>query len=329
MTRFKALRVDKVGKQFQAGLKLISLDDLTPGDALIKTAYSSINYKDALAVSGRGRIMRQYPLNAGIDVGGYVECSDNEHFSPGDAVLVCGSGLSETRDGGYSEYLRVPADRLVSLPGGLTLYEAMAMGTAGFSAALAIYQLLHNGLTVDKGPIAVSGASGGVGSLAIDMLSGLGYTVTAISRSKTHEIYLRSIGASQVLTVDSIQDQGKALESSTWAGVIDCVGGDLLSWFCRTAQPFASIASIGMAADTEIHTSVMPFILRGVNLLGINSVYCPESLKINIWQGLAADFKPRHLDKIVNEEIFLDQIQDYMLDYFDRDKTGRVVVKLD
>ncbi len=328
MTKFNAFRIHSTAGKVHAGFESIELNDLSDGDVLIKSIYSSINYKDALAATGKGRILRQFPLVGGIDVAGTVESSTDPRFSKGDEVLVCGEGLSETRDGGYAEFVRVPADSVISLPQGLTLFQAMAISTAGFTAAYAVNQLQLNGQNPEKGPIIVSGATGGVGSYAIDLLSGLDFEVIAISRKQQQTAYLKSLGAAQVLLADELLMGKKPLEKAVWGGAVDCVGGQLLSWLTRTVKPFGNITVIGLTGGIELETTVMPFLLRGINLLGIHSVNCPIKLKAHIWQRLATDMKPQHIDKIVTSEIAFSQLSDMFEAYLLGEVSGRTVVKI-
>lgn len=326
MTTFRAFRIhDDKGK---AGIEQLSLDDLSPGEVVIKTAYSDINFKDALAATGKGKILRKFPLNGGVDVSGTVASSKDMRVREGDAVLVTGHGLSETHDGGYAEYVRVPADWVVPLPEGMTLFDAMAFGTAGFTAGLAIHQMEHNGQTPARGPIVVTGATGGVGSLAIDMLAKLGYQVAALTGKTDAHDYLKEIGASEILDRKTLEMGKRPLEKAAWGGVIDNVGGDILAWLTRTVVPLGNIAAIGLAASAELHTTVMPFILRGVNLLGINSSHCPRELRLHIWKRLASDMRPRHLDKIVSRTVTLDTMGPVFDDLIGGTVTGRAVVKI-
>lgn len=329
MQKIKAFQIDTVDGKIQSGFKLLTLDDLSAGDVLIKAVYSTINFKDALAATGKAKILRQYPLVGGIDVAGYVEQSADPMIKQGDAVTVCGAGLSETRDGGYAEYVRVPSDCVTVIPEGLSLFETMAIGTAGFTAALAIKQMLLNRQTVELGPIVVSGATGGVGSLAIDILSGLGFDTVAITGKSEQEAYLHSLGATQVLHRDRLEMDTQPLNKAIWAGAVDTVGGELLSWLSRSVKAGGNIAVIGLAGGIKLHITVMPFILRGINLLGINSVYCPLELRIQVWESLAKELKPAHLGKIVTHVIDFQQLPDMFAAYMRQQVVGRTVVKID
>lgn len=306
MKTFRALRVHRLDTGIEARLETLSVNDLSPGEVTIQASYSSINYKDALAITGKGRIMRRFPLVAGIDVVGVVAESADGRFQAGDEVLVTGCGMGENHDGGFAEVVRAPADWVVPLPEGLDLFAAMALGTAGFTAALAIDQLERNGQQPDAGPIIVSGASGGVGSIAIDLLSGRGYEPIALSRKPEASAYLQSLGAAEVLDAAIVSASDRPLEKAQWGGAIDNVGGDTLAWLTRTVKPWGNIASIGMAGGTDVHATVMPFILRGISILGITSANCPIARRRKIWKRLATDLKPRHLDKIVAGTVKLD-----------------------
>ena len=308
MESFRALRIHQEQGVSRACVETLCLDDLSPGNVLIRARYSSVNYKDALAVTGKGKILRRFPLVGGIDVAGTVEASDDPRFHVGDQVLVTGYGLSQDHDGGYADYVRVPADWVVPIPEGLSLAEAMALGTAGFTAALAIQRMEDNGQRPDQGPIVVTGATGGVGNFAIDLLAGRGYEVVAITGKREAVKDLEVLGARQVLLRHNVEMGRQPLEKAQWGGAIDNVGGDLLAWLTRTVSLWGNIAGIGMAGGSELHMTVMPFILRGVSLLGISSANCPMPLRRRIWQRLATDLRPRHLDQIVTATVALDDV---------------------
>ena len=328
MKTFKAFRIDSKNGRIHAGFENITLDDLTPGEVVIRSVYSGINYKDALAATGKGSILRKFPLVGGIDVAGIVDRSEDERFNIGDEVLICGSELSETRDGGYAEYVMVPGDCVIPLPDGLSLFQAMAIGTAGFTAALAVDKLQLNGQSPELGSMLVTGATGGVGSFAIDLLSGLDYEVIAVTGKQERIAYLQSLGAAKVLSRQALNLGERPLEKGLWGGAVDCVGGSLLSWLTRTVKPMGNIAVIGLTGGIELNTTVMPFILRGVSLLGINSVICPRALKASVWQRLAMDLKPRHINKIVSAEIPFECLPDMFEAYIEGHITGRTVVKI-
>jgi acrylyl-CoA reductase (NADPH) len=338
MQQFRAFRVHQDGGNTEARIDTIGLQDLgatqvngkddDSQDVVIKACWSDINYKDALAATGKGRIMRRFPMVAGIDVAGYVASSRDPRYAEGDAVLVTGFGLGEEHDGGYAEYVRVPADWLVPLPATLSMRESMALGTAGFTAALAVDSMQHNFQSPDMGPILVNGATGGVGSFAIDMLAGLGFAVTAFTGKREQEPYLKQLGASELLIRAETDLGGRPLERSVWGGAVDNVGGNELGWLTRTVNPGGNIASVGLAGGIKLETTVMPFIVRGVNLLGINSVYVPHERRVRVWDRLASDLKPRHFDKIVTREVAFDAMSDVFAAYIAGTVTGRTVVKI-
>ena len=328
MQSFKAFRIHEVDKKIVARFDAIALEDLSPGEVVIKVRYSTINYKDALAATGTGRILRRYPLVGGIDLAGHVVTSTDARFKEGDEVLVTGCGLSETHDGGYAEYARMKAEWVIALPRGLTLADSMRIGTAGFTAALAIDRMERNGQVPARGPIVVTGASGGVGSLATDMLTGRGYQAVAVSGKAEAEPYLRSIGAARVLKRQDINLGKRPLEAVEWGGAIDNVGGEILTWLTRTVDFWGNIASIGLAASPDLHTTVLPFILRGVSLLGINSVANTRAERLHIWERIATDLKPQHLPLIANREIRFDALPAAFPDYVASRVLGRTLVEI-
>jgi NADPH2:quinone reductase len=328
MSSLRALRLHQEAGKVSARLETLDLEELGAGEVLVEVAYSTINYKDALAVTGTGKIARRYPLIAGIDLAGRVVTSSNPLISVGQKVVVNGSGLSETQHGGYAQYVRVAAELAIPIPDGLDEYQCMALGTAGYTAALAIHRMEQNGQRPDQGEVLVTGATGGVGSVALDLLSAAGYRCVALSGKREAEGYLRELGASRVLSREVVSAAGRPLEDAQWAGAIDSLGGDVLAWITRTAQPWANIASIGMAASVKLETSVLPFILRGVNLLGINSVTQPRAVRLEVWKRLASDLKPRHLDRIVTRTIDLEQLPSAFDDYIKGTVVGRTVVRI-
>ena len=327
--RFRAYRVHEGEAGYEARLDSIGLDDLSAGDVTIRAAWSDINYKDALAVTGKGRIMRRFPMVAGIDVSGTVDSSSDPRFDAGDRVLVAGANMSEAFDGGYAERVRVPAEAVVPVPDGLGLREAMALGTAGFTAALAVERMEINGQRPENGPILVNGATGGVGSFAIDMLAGRGYEVVALTGKEDSADWLRAIGAADVKLRSELEMGTRPLERALWAGAVDNVGGDELGWLTRTTMPAGNIASIGLAGGVKLSTTVMPFILRGVNLLGINSVTISPERREHAWGRCATDLKPRHFDAIVTREVGLDELSGVFEDYIAGAVTGRTVVRIE
>jgi NADPH2:quinone reductase len=299
MNRFKAFRIHNENDRVAGRIVDMALDELSPGDVVFRTAYSSVNYKDALAGTGTGgKIIRKYPLTGGIDAAGAVVSSSDSRFKPGDEVICTSYDLGVAHDGGYGEYCRVPADWLVPLPGGLTLFEAMALGTAGYTAGLAVELLELNGLTPQNGKVLVNGATGGVATLTIDMLAPLGYEITAVTGKESEQGFLKEIGAREVLLRKAIDLGKRPLERALWAAAFDSVGGEQLAWLTRTMQTHGLIASFGNAGGIELNTTVLPFILRGVRLIGVDSGYTPMPLRRKVWERLATDLKPRHLGTI-------------------------------
>jgi acrylyl-CoA reductase (NADPH) len=328
MEGFRAFRIHQEGGKSVSRMETISLDSLSDGDVVVRVRYSTINYKDALAATGAGKILRRYPLVGGIDLSGEVVTSTDPAFKPGQKVLVNGTGLSETHDGGYAEYARLQADQLVPIPAGLDEFQAMAIGTAGYTAALAIHRMEQMGQQPELGEVVVTGATGGVGSLAIDMLAGRGYSVVAVTGKQASTEYLRQLGAARVLLRNQIDLGSRPMEEAQFAGAIDNVGGELLTWLTRTMSFWGNIASIGLAGCPELKTTVMPFILRGVSLLGINSVYTPRALRLQVWQRIASDLKPRHLDSIVTRTIDFDALPTAFDAYLKGGIVGRTVVRI-
>jgi len=298
MDRFSAFRIFNEDGKIHGRLVDAALDELSTGDLVIKAEYSSVNYKDALAATGTGKILRRFPLIGGIDVAGTVISSEKPAFVPGDRVLVTGYDMGVSHDGGYAQFVRAPAAWTVHIPDGLTSFEAMALGTAGFTAALAIVRLERNGLAPAQGKVVVTGATGGVGSVAIALLARLGYDVAALTGKDDAHDYLRALGANEVIDRKTLSLGTRPLEASRWAGAIDAVGGDLLAWLTRTTAYWGSIASTGLTGGAELHTTVMPFILRGVSLIGIDSAMCPMDVRVDVWRRLASDMKPARLESI-------------------------------
>ena len=327
MNTFKAFRIFDTNGTIEGKVVQTSLDELTPGEVVIRAAHSSVNYKDALAGTGAGKILRRFPLNGGIDVSGSVISSTDSRFREGDYVLVTGYDLGVTQDGGYAEYTRVPADWVVPLPEGMTSLEAMAFGTAGFTAALSIVEMERNGLNPESGRIIVTGATGGVGSIGVELLATLGYEVTALTGKDDAHEYLRSLGARDVLSRSTLEMGTRPLEKAQWAGALDVTGGAILSWLTRTMRRGGCIASSGLTAGLELNTTVMPFILRGVKLLGIDSATCPMAQRREVWERLATDMKSTHLEAIVRT-ISLDDLPGAFTTLLDGKARGRFVVKI-
>ncbi|MBI5430561.1 MAG: oxidoreductase [Nitrosomonadales bacterium] len=380
MNKFSTYRIFEENGKSQGRFTDLALDDLDPGEVVIQIHYSSINYKDALAATGAGKVIRRFPCIGGVDAAGVVVSSDDARFKPGDEVIVTGYGMGVDHDGGFAEYVRVPADWVVllrhgaaepmgagttashllpqaagfaitsdlasvvgspgrmasssisnvsevPLPQGLTLFDAMALGTAGFTAALSIHRLEQNELTPDKGKVIVTGATGGVGSLAIQMLAGLGYHVVALTGKDSEHDYLKSLGAAEILSRKDVAVGIRPLEKAQWAGALDAVGGETLAWLTRTMQQNGVIASFGNAGGIELHTTVMPFILRGVRLIGIDSAATAMPLRRRIWQRLAADLRPGRLAQVARTVPFAELPQTFPLMLQGRLR-GRTVVKI-
>ena len=330
---FHAFRIHNDDAGYRAGIEPMRVDDLSPGEVVIKTAYSSINYKDALAGTGKGKILRRFPLNGGIDVAGHVVASTEPKFKEGDAVLCTGCGLSETRDGGYAEYARLDAKWTIPLPQGLSLRESMILGTAGFTAALALYRMRDNRQSPELGPIAVTGATGGVGMLAVDIFSRAGFEVHAISGKPEHAAFLETLGAREVLDRRELNLGkhalgNKPLEQARFGGAVDNAGGTLLAQLLSSTAPYGNVASIGLAADAKLDTTVMPFIIRGVSLLGIASAGTARDIREAIWQHLASDWKPAHLDSVCTREVTLDELPDLFDAMLSGQSFGRTLVRI-
>jgi acrylyl-CoA reductase (NADPH) len=326
--KFRAYRIHSEDGRISARFEDIGLQDLSPGEVVIRVSHSGINYKDALAATGAGKILRRYPLVGGIDLAGTVESSADPRFHAGDEVLVTGCALSETHDGGYAEVARVNADWVIRLPQGMNAFDVMALGTAGFTAALAIHRMEQNGQSPQGGPIVVTGASGGVGSLAIDMLARRGYRVIAVSGKPAAAAYLQELGAHEVLSRQGLDLGSRALETARFGGAIDNLGGEILTWLTRTVDFWGNIASIGLAGGPELKTTVMPFILRGVSLLGINSSATPREWRLKVWERIGTDLRPRHLKRIVTRTIDFPQLPQAFAGYLDGSVTGRTVVRI-
>jgi len=306
----------------------LSLDDLPEGEVIIRVAYSSVNYKDGLAATPDGKIVRNYPHVPGIDLAGTVVSSEDNKFKEGDKVIATSYEIGVSHYGGYSEYARIPAKWIVPLPEGLTMKEAMTYGTAGFTAALSVYQLEHNGLKPENGPVLVTGASGGVGSSAVAMLAKLGYNVVASTGKTSEHDYLRKIGAKDIISREDLQPEKiRPLDKQHWAAAVDPVGGKSLAYILSTTKYGGSVAVTGLTGGPNVPTTVFPFILRGVNLLGIDSVYCPMNIREKLWDRMASDLKPAHLEEITNE-ITLDELPTTLKDILAGKLKGRTVVRL-
>ncbi|MGE5640665.1 MAG: oxidoreductase [Clostridia bacterium] len=327
--RFKAFRLTEADKKVRAEFVQVGLDELDPGDVTVRVAYSDINYKDALAATGKGRILRRPVCIGGIDFSGTVVSSGDARFAKGDAVLGVGFDLGVAHNGGYAEYARVPADWLVKLPAGMSLWDAMAFGTAGFTAGIAIVRMEQNGLKPANGPVVVSGATGGVGSIAIASLKNLGYHVVALTGKASEADWLKGIGAAEVKLRSELDlAKVKPLDRATWAGAVDNLGGDVLAWMASTMKVNGVIASIGLAASASLNTTVMPFILRGASLLGINSTDSPTpALRQEVWRRLAGDLRPARL-KDMAQTIPFEQLPSAFDRFITSQVRGRIVVDL-
>lgn len=328
MTTFQAFRIHNDASGYRGGIETMQTDALSPGEVLVKVAYSSVNYKDALAGTGKGKILRQYPLNGGIDAAGVVVASTDAHFKEGDKVLCTGSSLSETRDGGYGEYIRLPSQWAIPLPDALNLRESMILGTAGFTAALSLLRIQDNGQTPALGPIAVSGASGGVGMLAIDIFTRAGYDVHAISGKAAHFDFLRSLGATECIDRHQLAFSGKPMDSARFGGALDNVGGAMLAGLLPLIVPYGNVAICGNAGGIGLESTVMPFIIRGVSLLGIASAGIARDIRERVWHHLASDWKPCHLDRIVTREIALEQLPEVFERMLAGESFGRTIVRV-
>jgi len=328
MERFKAFRLFSESGRTAGRVVEMALDELSSGEVVFRTACSSVNYKDALAGTGSGgKIVRKFPLVGGIDAAGTVVSSSDGRFKAGDAVICTSYEMGVGHDGGYAEYCRVPADWVVPLPAGLTLHDAMAIGTAGYTAGLAICLLEQNDMKPANGKVLVNGATGGVATLAIDMLAGLGYSVTAVTGKEREHEFLKRIGATEVLARASIDLGTRPLEKASWAAAFDSVGAEQLAWLTRTMQQHGVIASFGNAGGIELRTTVLPFILRGVRLIGVDSAYTPMPLRQRVWERLATDLKPRHLGEIAYE-ITLDELPGQFDRLLKGAGRGRAVVRI-
>ncbi|RAS89112.1 NADPH:quinone oxidoreductase family protein [Priestia endophytica] len=326
---FKALVIREQGEEVSRNIEYLSLSDLPEGDVVVKVAYSGVNYKDGLASIKNGKIVSSYPFIPGIDLAGEVVSSKDERFKEGDKVIATSYEIGVSHFGGYSEYVRLHGDWIVPLPEGLTLKEAMVLGTAGFTAALSVQRLEENGLQEENGDVLVTGATGGVGSVAIAMLSKRGYTVVASSGKESQHEYLKSIGASEIISREDVYNgKIKALDKQKFAGAVDPVGGEVLASILSQISYNGSVAVSGLTGGGKVPTSVYPFILRGVNLLGIDSVYCPMERRQKLWGRMGGDLKPQDFSKLVNKEISLEELPNALDNILQAKSTGRVIVKM-
>ena len=328
MDSFKALLIEERDGKVCSGFTSLDESCLDPGSVTIRVAYSSVNYKDALAATGAGKIIRRFPCVGGIDLSGTVIASSDPRFKAGDPVIATSFDIGVAHHGGYAEIARVPGDWVVPLPAGLSLYDAMALGTAGFTAALAVVRMEENRLTPASGPVIVTGATGGVGSLAVDILAKLGYHVVALTGKASEADYLRSIGAAEIMLRGELDlAKIRPLDKARWAAAVDNLGGDILAWIASTMAQGGTIASIGLAASMSLNTTVAPFILRGVSLLGVDSGYIREPYRSGVWQRLASDMRPPHL-AMMSRKIAFSELPETFNEYIAGRAKGRVVVEI-
>ena len=327
MDSFKAFRVFSENDKVAGRIVDTRLEELSPGEIVFRAEYSSVNYKDALAATGAGKIIRSFPRTPGIDAAGKVVSSGDPRFKPGDSIICTSYDFGVGHDGGYSQYCRVPADWVVPLPPGLSTFEAMALGTAGYTAGLAIELLELNGLVPAGGKVLVNGATGGVATLGIDMLAAKGYHVSALTGKEGEAGFLKELGAAEVLFRQKLEMGTRPLEKAAWAAAFDSVGGEQLAWLTRTMQQGGLIASFGNAGGIELKTTVLPFILRGVRLIGVDSALTPMPLRRKVWGRLATDLKPRHLGTVARS-IELEQLPGYFGEILGSRARGRAVVRI-
>jgi acrylyl-CoA reductase (NADPH) len=327
MTTYRAFRIHRDEHGHRAEIEDLPMPEPAEGEVLIRVSHSAINFKDALAGTGRSKILRTFPLTGGIDAAGRVESSRDDRYREGDAVLATGWGLSFDHDGGFAEYLCCPANWLVPIPAGLDARTAMIHGTAGFTAAIALHRMLVNGQRPELGPILVTGATGGVGSIAVAIFARLGYQVVAVSGKPELESWMRALGANRVMSRDGLAEAKRPMERARWGGAVDNVGGELLAQITRTVVPHGNIASIGLAGGTELHTTVLPFILRGVSLLGCNSADVPGALRLELWGHLATDWAPSDLESIATGTVELEGLPEVFERMMDGRTHGRILVE--
>ncbi|MDA0746089.1 MAG: YhdH/YhfP family quinone oxidoreductase [bacterium] len=325
---YKALLVRQENDAFVRNVEPLKTDNLPEGDVLIRVQYSSLNYKDALSATGNRGVTKNYPHTPGIDAAGIVEESSTEAYQPGDEVIVTSYDLGMNTSGGFGQYIRVPSDWIVPPPDGLSLKESMTFGTAGFTAALSVHKLEQAGVQPDQGEILVTGATGGVGSLAVAILAKAGYPVAAATGKSSQKEFLQRLGATNIISRDEIQDaENRPLLKSRWAGVVDTVGGNILSTAIKSTHYGGAVTCCGLVAGPELPTTVFPFILRGISLLGVDSANCPMSVRLPIWQKLAGPWKTEHLDHLTSE-CSLENLSPEIDRILAGQQTGRTVVNL-
>lgn len=329
MQPFHALVVNKEEDEFSIEIQKLTLQDLPEGEVLIRVHYSGVNYKDSLAAIPNGNIVTKYPFVPGIDLAGVVVSSEDSRFQEGDEVIATSYEIGVSHFGGYSEYARIPAKWVVPLPKGLSLKEAMIIGTAGFTAALSVQRLEENRVTPEKGAVLVTGATGGVGSFAVSILSTLGFKVEASTGKESEQAYLKQLGATSIISREEVFDgKIRALGKQKWAAAIDPVGGEQLASLLSQIYYGGSVAASGLTGGTKLPTTVFPFILRGINLLGIDSVNCPMETRLELWDRLATDFKPANLEQFIQEEVTLEQLPTVLPTLLKGQARGRILVKL-
>ena len=329
MTSFKALLIEKTeDKTFTRSITQRSLEDLPEGSLLVKVQYSSLNYKDALSAIGNPGVSRNFPHSPGIDAAGVVVSSSDGQFQEGDEIIVTGFDLGMNTSGGFAEYIRIPSEWAVAKPQGLTLKEAMVLGTAGFTAGLSVQALVENGVKPDQGDILVTGATGGVGSVAVALLAKAGFSVVACTGKKEHQEFLISLGASKVVTREELlENQERPMLKEQYAGAIDTVGGEYLAQAIKSTRYGGTVTCCGLTASADLNVSVFPFILRGVSLLGIDSVQCPMPPRLRLWDKLSGEWKLDCLDALT-EEVSLDQLSDKIDAILKGQVSGRTLVNL-
>lgn len=326
---FQALVVNKTEQTFSVAVQSMTPEDLPAGEVLIKVAYSSVNYKDGLAGIPDGKIVKSYPFIPGVDLSGYVVSSTDDRFSLGQPVIATGYGIGVSHYGGFSQYARIPADWITPLPDGLTLREAMIYGTAGFTAGLSVQALEANGLSPEKGNVLVTGATGGVGGAAVAMLAYKGYSVTASTGQEEAAGYLHSLGAKDILSREAVLGESvKPLDKQLWQAAVDSVGGHTLAAVLSKIAYNGAVAASGLTGGTALPTTVLPFILRGVKLLGIDSVFCDAKLRSAVWERMAGDLKPASLETLVDREVSLQELPGALEDILKSNTRGRILVAL-
>jgi NADPH2:quinone reductase len=325
---FKAFQITQKEGQHSADFKKLRIDNLTDGEIIIKVHFSSINYKDSMAALGKAPILRKSPLVGGIDLSGEIVASQDTNFRAGQQILVTGCGLSELYDGGYAEYARVKAESIIQVPENLDLFKTMALGTAGFTVSLAMQSLIDNRQNPEDGPILVTGATGGVGSYSVDILNKMGYEVVALTRKKEATSYLKEIGAHKVIFPDELDINKRALNKTLWAGAIDNLGGNTLSWVLTNIKQNGNVISIGRAQNENFSTTVMPFIIRGINLLGVTSANCKKPEREKAWEKLSKEYLPNHIETIASKIIEFDDLPIHFKKMLDSSVIGRTVVKI-